>query len=94
MHQALSWALEHDSRAALMLAIALSAWWQRRGRLATGYALLTAAARAEPGSEAWCEAQFCLGRAATMSADLPRAVGHFTAAWRRPPGPGPVPAAG
>jgi hypothetical protein len=38
------------------------------------------AGRAEPGSDGWCAAQFWLGWAATMSADLPRAVGHFTAA--------------
>jgi predicted ATPase/DNA-binding CsgD family transcriptional regulator len=80
VHQALSWALEHDSRAALLLAIALSAWWQRRGRLATGYALLTAAAQAaEPGSEAWCEAQFCLGRAAVNCGDIAAGLGHLNA---------------
>lgn len=80
VHQALSWALEHDSRAALTLAIALSAWWQRRGRLATGYALLTAAAQAaEPGSEAWCEAQFCLGRAAVNCGDIAAGLGHLNA---------------
>jgi DNA-binding CsgD family transcriptional regulator len=38
------------------------------------------AGRAEPGSDGWCAAQFWLGMAADMSADLPGALGHFTAA--------------
>jgi predicted ATPase len=60
--QALAWALEHDPATALRLAVALSHWWQLRGRSRTGYALLHAAAEhAEPGSDAWCAAQIWLG---------------------------------
>ena len=44
VHQALSWALEHEPRTAPRLAIALCPWWRLRGRYADGYALLAAAA--------------------------------------------------
>jgi predicted ATPase len=44
MHQALTWALEHDPDTGLPLAIALAPWWRLRGRVATGYQLLAAAA--------------------------------------------------
>jgi DNA-binding CsgD family transcriptional regulator len=42
--------------------------------------LSAVAGRAVPGSDGWCAVQRWLGWAAMMSADLPRAVGHFTAA--------------
>jgi DNA-binding CsgD family transcriptional regulator len=52
-----------------------------RGRLAGQDRLLfEVAGRAEPGSDGWCAAQFWLGTAALLWADLPRALGHWTAA--------------
>jgi len=80
VHQALAWALEHDPDAALRLAIALSPWWEMRGRRADGYMLLSAAAQhAAPGSDGWCSAQLWLGRSAGNTGDFAGAVGHFTA---------------
>ena len=90
MRQVLAWALEHDPAVALRLAIALGWWWFLRGRLAGQYLLLReAAGRAEPGSDEWCAAQDWLGRASLFSADMPRALGHFTAARDAMPGRGP-----
>ena len=81
MRQVLAWAVDHDPAVALRLAVALCWWWRPGGRLGGQYRLLSeVAGRAEPGSDGWCAAQFWLGWAATSSADLPRAVGHFTAA--------------
>ena len=81
MRQVLAWAVDHDPAVALRLAVALCWWWWLGARLPGQYALLSeVAGRAEPGSDGWCAAQFWLGWASTMSADLPRAVGHFTAA--------------
>ena len=80
MRQVLAWAMEHDAGIALRLAVALAPWWLLRGRLAGQYPLLReAAGRAEPGSDAWCAAQFWLGLTAVYSADLAGALGHFTA---------------
>ena len=81
MRQVLAWAVDHDPAVALRLAVALCWWWRPGGRLGGQYRLLSeVAGLAEPGSGGWCAAQFWLGWAAAMSADLPRAVGHFTAA--------------
>ena len=82
MRQVLAWAMDHDLTVALRLAVALGWWWRLRGRLSGQYQLLSeVAGQAEPGSDGWCAAQFWLGwAAATSSADLPRAAGHFTAA--------------
>jgi len=81
MRQVLAWAVDHDPAVALRLAVALGWWWWLGARLPGQYRLLSAVAgRAEPGSDGWCAAQFWLGWAAMMSADLPRALGHFTAA--------------
>ena len=81
MRQVLAWAVDHDPAVALRLAVALGWWWQPGGRLGGQYRLLSeVAGRAEPGSDGWCAAQFWLGHAATTLADLPRALGHFTAA--------------
>ena len=81
MRQVLAWAVDHDPAVALRLAVALGWWWWLGARLPGQYRLLSAVAgRAEPGSDGWCAAQFWLGWAATTSADLPRALGHFTAA--------------
>ena len=81
MRQVLAWAVDHDPAVALRLAVALGWWWWLGARLPGQYRLLSeVAGRAEPGSDGWCAAQFWLGWAATTSADLPRALGHFTAA--------------
>jgi predicted ATPase/DNA-binding CsgD family transcriptional regulator len=78
--QVLAWAMDHDPAVALRLADALGWWWWLRARLAAQYPLLReAAGRAEPGSEGWCAAQSWLGWAAALAADLPGALGHFTA---------------
>ena len=80
MRQVLAWAMDHDLPAALRLVAALGWWWFLRGRLASQYPLLRQAAdRAEPGSDGWCAAQYWLGRTAHYSADLPVALGYFTA---------------
>ena len=90
MRQVLAWALAHDPAVALRLAVALGWWWYLRGRLAGQYLLLgEAAGHAEPGSDGWCAAQDWLGRASLFSADLPRALGHFTAARDAMQGRGP-----
>jgi predicted ATPase/DNA-binding CsgD family transcriptional regulator len=82
VHQVLAWALLASPAAALRLAIALAPWWQVRGRMVAGYALLrAAAAHAAPGSGAWCAAQYWLGRAAFATGDLAGAVGYFTAVY-------------
>jgi tetratricopeptide (TPR) repeat protein len=80
MRQVLAWAMDHDTAMALQLAGALRWWWFLRGRLAGEYPLLReAAGRAEPGSDGWCAAQFCLGWTAAFSADLAGSLDHFTA---------------
>jgi predicted ATPase len=80
VHQGLAWALEHDPAAALRLATALAPWWQLRGRFATGYALLSAAAgHAARDSAAWCAAHLWLGYLMIGTNDLAGALGHFTA---------------
>ena len=90
MGQVLAWALARDPAVALRLAVALGWWWFLRGRLSGQYLLLgQAAGGAEPGSDGWCAAQDWLGRAALFSADMPRALGHFTAARDALQGRGP-----
>jgi predicted ATPase/DNA-binding CsgD family transcriptional regulator/DNA-binding XRE family transcriptional regulator len=77
--QALAWAMQHDAAMALRLAVALAPWWFFRGRLAGQYLLLhEAAGHATAGSDGWCAAQYWLGQAALYSADLGRALGHFS----------------
>ena len=77
--QVLAWGLEQDAGTALRLATALAPWWYLRGRLPGQYPLLgEAAARAEPGSDEWCTAQYWLGLTAMFSADMARSLGHFT----------------
>jgi predicted ATPase len=81
IRQVLAWAVDHDPAVALRLAVALGWWWRPGGRLGVQYRLLSeVAGRAELGSDGWCAVQFWLGWAAASSADLPTAVGHFTAA--------------
>ncbi len=80
LHQALSWALEHDRAKALELAIALSAWWQLRGRALTGYPLLHRALRGHAGhDQAWFVASTWLGRLAHSTAQWHPALTHFDA---------------
>jgi predicted ATPase len=81
MRQVLAWAMDHDAATALRLAVALAPWWLLRGRSMGAYRLLRAAAGcAEPGSRAWCAAQFWLGSMAHYLGDLAGSLGHFTAA--------------
>ena len=78
LHQALAWALEHDTDTALRLALALAPWWRLRGRSAAGYALLAAAAgHAASGGEAWCSAQLWLGSLAMVPGGA-GVMDHFT----------------
>jgi non-specific serine/threonine protein kinase len=90
MRQALAWGMEHDTGAALRLAVALAPWWLLRGRLVGQYTLLReAAACADAGSDGWSAAQYWLGYTALYSADLAGALDHFTAvrdaSWDRGP---------
>ena len=90
MRQVLAWALARDPAVALRVAVALGWWWYLRGRLPGQYPLLgQAAGRAEPGSDGWCAAQDWLAMASLVSADLPRALGHLTAARDALQGRGP-----
>ena len=90
MRQVLAWALAHDPAVALRVAVALGWWWYLRGRLPGQYPLLgQAAGRAEPGSDRWCAAQDWLAMASLFAADLPRALGHLTAARDAMQGRGP-----
>jgi predicted ATPase/DNA-binding CsgD family transcriptional regulator len=83
--QALSWALEHDAATALRLAVALSPWWQLRGRALTGYPLLNHAlqphARQPHASRdgSWAAAQKWLGRLAHSTGAYQPALAHFSA---------------
>ena len=86
MRWALDWALEHDpalghdAAVAPRLAVALSWWWQVRGRFAGQVPLLRAAVdRAAAGSDAWCAGHIWLGQALLDSADPAGALRHFTA---------------
>src|SRR5689334_10433485 len=76
VHQALSWALEHEPETALRLAIALAPWWLLRGRWAAGYQLLAAAAaHADEKSPRWCDAQFWQGLL-TAGTSVTTSIGH------------------
>jgi non-specific serine/threonine protein kinase len=86
--RALDWALEQDHGAAAgsdpamaaRLAVALTWWWQIRGRLAGQMPLLRAAVDgAVTGSDAWCSGHTWLGQALLDSADPAEALQHFTA---------------
>ena len=80
MRHVLAWAAEHDLDVAARLVTALSMWWVLRGRLAGQEPLLLdLAGRAEPGSDAWCAAQFWLSWTATDAADLPLALQRCSA---------------
>ena len=92
IRQALAWALEHDPDAALRLALALAPWWQLRGRLAAGYALLRAAAgHAAPGSDAVVRGALLAGPGCSLAPAIsplrwvtsPRSVTPWRAGSRR-----------
>jgi predicted ATPase/DNA-binding CsgD family transcriptional regulator len=79
--QALIWALEHDPRAALRLAVALAPWWVTRGRGKAGYPLLLAAAEgADQAEDAWPAAQYWLGYFADLAGDFLGALRHYALA--------------
>jgi len=80
MRKVLAWALDHDPAIAARLAAALGWWWLLRGQLASRYALLREiTARAEPGSDAWCTAQFWIGAAANQCSEHAANLEHSTA---------------
>ena len=81
LHQALSWSLEHDTGIAQRLAMALTRWWNLRGRYSEAHALLGAAVRnAAPGGGSWSAAQYWLGQAAAYEGEYATALAHYTAA--------------
>jgi predicted ATPase/class 3 adenylate cyclase/DNA-binding CsgD family transcriptional regulator len=91
LHQALGWALEHDPDTALQLAIALAPWWLLRGRWATGYQQLAAAAgHAAEGGPEWCIAQFWLGLL-TAASSVTTSFSHLTAVRDALAGRAPTP---
>ncbi|MGN6794188.1 MAG: adenylate/guanylate cyclase domain-containing protein [Streptosporangiaceae bacterium] len=91
MQQALGWALEHDPDAALRLTIALAPWWLLRGRWATGYQMLTAAAEdAVEASPEWCASQFWRGLL-TAASTVPTSFRHLTAVRDAYAGRAPAP---
>jgi predicted ATPase/DNA-binding CsgD family transcriptional regulator len=91
VHQALTWALEHDTPTALRLAVALAPWWRLRGRSAGGRALLhRVTERSSQHEGAWFAAQCWLGYLAQVTSDFAAALGHFTAICEVP-APGPPP---
>ena len=93
LRQVLGWAMSRDAAMALRLAVALAPWWLLRGRAPGEYRRLReAAGRAGTGDQAWCDAQFWLGQAAMLSADLNGALGHFTAVVDAAADRGPSPA--
>jgi predicted ATPase/DNA-binding CsgD family transcriptional regulator len=90
MAQVLAWAMDHDPGFVLRLTVALAPWWFLRGRLAGQWSLLReVAGHAEPGSADWCAVQFWLGVMARFSADMTRALEHFTAVHDAVLGQGP-----
>ncbi len=79
LRQGLTWAADHDPGTLPRLTVALSWWWLIRGRLASQFPLLRAAADAAAfGSDLWCSARIWLGQASQYSADLTAALEHFT----------------
>jgi len=81
VHQALTWAVDHDPGTALGLAVALAPWWYLRGRWAAGHALLRRATEyATAGGQEWCAGQLWLGHLAAAGGADSAALGHFTLA--------------
>ncbi len=80
LHHALSCALDRDADAALRLAVAMSAWWQLRGRALTGYQMLHRAQDSHrEKDEWWFAAHKWLGRLAHSTAQWHPALAHFSA---------------
>lgn len=80
LHHALSCALDRDADAALRLAVAMSAWWQLRGRALTGYQMLHRAQESHrEKDEWWFAAHKWLGRLAHSTAQWQPALAHFSA---------------
>ncbi len=78
VHQALTWALDHDPPLALRLAVALAPWWLLRGRWAEGYALLDRAiALTGPDDGHWYSANIWLGRLAPGTVDYRAKLAHL-----------------
>ncbi|MGB6613197.1 MAG: NB-ARC domain-containing protein, partial [Trebonia sp.] len=95
VHHALAWALDHDPATALRLALALTQWWQVRGRATSQAPLLAAVAEyADPGSDEWCAVLLCLGQAVGQFANPAAALERYTSVRdalydpRRPESPG------
>jgi predicted ATPase/DNA-binding CsgD family transcriptional regulator len=80
LRYALAWAMEHDPRTALRLALSQALMWSIRGRLISQAPLVAAAAEhADVGSDEWCGARMLLGQAASARADPIAALEHYTA---------------
>jgi predicted ATPase/DNA-binding CsgD family transcriptional regulator len=80
VHQALAWALDHDSAAGLRLAVALAPWWHVRGRLIQGSRLLQQAIPlANPASGTLYSAHLWLGYLARSTFDADIALSHYGA---------------
>ncbi len=95
LRYALAWAMDHDPATALRLALALTQWWQVRGRMTSQGPLLTAVAEyAVPGSDEWCAVLLCLGQAVGQFANPAAALERYTSVRdalddpRRPESPG------
>jgi predicted ATPase/DNA-binding CsgD family transcriptional regulator len=95
LRYALAWAMDHDPATALRLALALTQWWQVRGRTTSQAPLLTAVAEhAEPGSDEWCAVLLCLGQDGGQFANPVAALERYTTVrdaledTRRPATPG------
>jgi DNA-binding CsgD family transcriptional regulator len=80
VHWCLAWCLEHEHATAPRLASALAPWWRLRGRAASGYELLSAAAsQVAENEDGWGAVQVWLGE---LSARIDNATSlqHYTAA--------------
>jgi predicted ATPase/DNA-binding CsgD family transcriptional regulator len=78
VHQALTWALDHDPPTALRLADALASWWWMRGRWIQGSGLLRRAIdQAEPNTDHWYSAHLWLGSLARGTFEREVALSHY-----------------
>ena len=81
MRQVLAWAMDHDPAVALRLAVALGWWWRLRGRLRRPVPAAVRDSRAgRAGKRRVVRCAVLAGLGRVSSADLPGALGHFTAA--------------
>jgi predicted ATPase/DNA-binding CsgD family transcriptional regulator len=79
VHQALGWAITHDTPAALRLALALAPWWMVRGRWLQGYDWLNHIVTQTDCGEHWSTAYLRLGDLAREASDLSSALEHYNA---------------